>query len=73
MIKFKKHNEGISYLHNFFYRENLLHQKPVDITPKNEGKFPWSKTEDIDKFESEWSLKPVIVKGIFDHSNEIQV
>jgi cytochrome oxidase assembly protein ShyY1 len=48
-----------------------LSQKPVDITPTNaEGKFPWSKVTDLNKFEEDWSLKPVSVKGIFDPMNE---
>ena len=28
---------------------------------------------DLDKFESEWSMKPVAVKGIFDHTREVKV
>lgn len=53
---------------------NLLSQPPVDITPTNlERKFPWSKTDNIDKFENDWSFKLVQVKGVFDHTKEIRV
>ena len=55
-------------------RQKLLSQAPVDITPTNvERKFPWSRGQDIDQFEQEWSMRPVKIKGIFDHLNEIQV
>lgn len=51
-----------------------MSQKPVDITPTNlERKFIWSKAANLDEFEKEWSLKPVTIKGIFDHQKEIQV
>ena len=52
-----------------------MSSQPVDITPPNKGKFIWSEggDENLDKFEQEWSLKPVAVKGVFDHSKEIQI
>lgn len=51
----------------------MLSQEAVDITPTNKGAFPWSKAQNLDKFESDYSFKKVSVKGIFDHSKEIQV
>lgn len=48
--------------------------QPVDITPSNGTKFLWSNPKvTLDDFENEYSLKKVKVKGIFDHSKEIQV
>ncbi len=56
------------------YRKELLQTPPVDITPTNGGgKFPWSKVKDIDQFENDWSFKPVKVKGMFDHTQEIHI
>ena len=55
-------------------REKLLSQEPVDITPPNKGHFAWSEQPDkLDKFENDWAMKPVVVKGIFDHTREVQV
>ena len=54
-------------------RQQILKQAPVDITPANKGKHIWSEAANIDKFESEWSMKPVQVKGIFDHSREMKI
>jgi len=55
------------------YRTSLLAQAAVDITPANKGAFPWSKAQNIDDFENEYSFKKVKVRGIFDHSREVQV
>ena len=55
-------------------REKLLSQEPVDITPPNKGHFAWSEQPDkLDKFENDWAMKPVVVKGIFDYTREVQV
>ena len=55
-------------------RDKLFKSEPVDITPRNRGGFPWSeKGVDMNKFEQEWSMKPVTVKGIFDHTKELKV
>jgi cytochrome oxidase assembly protein ShyY1 len=54
-------------------RTALLAQAPIDITPKNNGSFPWSNSKSLDSFEDEFSFKKVKVRGIFDHTNEIQV
>ena len=55
-------------------RSTLLSQAPTDITPPNKSTQIWgAEGTNIDKFESEWSMKPVSVKGIFDHSREVQV
>lgn len=51
----------------------LTAAQPVDITPQNNGKFAWSKAQNVDQFENEYSLKKVKVRGIFDHNREIQV
>jgi len=37
------------------------------------GKHVWSEEKDLDKFESDWSMKPVAIKGIFDHTREVQI
>ena len=33
----------------------------------------WSDAKNLDQFESEWSFKPVTLKGIFDHQKEFQI
>ena len=53
-------------------RGEVLKSDPVDITPQNKGSFPWA-GKNADSFEQEWSMKPVEVKGVFDHSREIHV
>ena len=53
-------------------RQGLLSQAPTDITPMNKAAQVWN-GENIDNFENDWSMKPVSVKGIFDHSREVQV
>lgn len=53
-------------------RQKALSQDAQDITPKNGGSFPWS-GQDLQKFESEWSMKPVTLRGYLDHSQEIKV
>lgn len=59
---------------SFNYRTSLLAQAAIDITPKNAGNFLWSKPgQDLDQFESDYSFKKVKVRGIFDHTAEIQV
>lgn len=55
------------------YRSTLLGQQAVDITPQNKGAFPWTKASNIDDFENDFSFKKVKVRGIFDHTREIQV
>ena len=49
-----------------------MSKEPVDITPQNGGSHIWS-GKDLDKFEQEWSMKPVTVSGVFDNEKEIQV
>lgn len=41
----------------------------MNITPKNGANFPWT-GKDLNKFESEWSMKPVELNGMMDHSKE---
>ena len=55
------------------FRSSLLAQAAIDITPQNKGNFIWSKAQDIDQFESDYSFKKVKVRGVFDHNKEIQV
>ena len=54
-------------------RKQLLSQEPTDITPANKAAHVWSSEADINKFESDWSMKPVSIKGVFDHTRETQV
>ena len=54
-------------------RTSLLAQAAIDITPLNKGSFAWTKASNIDQFESDYSFKKVKLRGIFDHSKEIQV
>lgn len=55
-------------------RSALLSQQAEDITPANKGQFVWTAEKaDLDKFEADWSMKPVQVRGIFDHTREVQV
>lgn len=49
-----------------------MSKEQVDITPKNGSSFPWT-GQDQNKFESEWSFKPVTLRGFFDHQKEIKV
>ncbi len=51
-------------------RKQLLSQEPTDITPANKAAHVWSSEADINKFESDWSMKPVSIKGVFDHTRE---
>jgi cytochrome oxidase assembly protein ShyY1 len=55
-----------------YYRATALSKPSVDITPKNGGAFPWT-GQDTQKFEQEWSMKPVTVRGFLDHNKEIKV
>ena len=50
----------------------MLKNQAVDITPKNGATFPWS-GQDANKFEQEWSMKPVTIRGYLDHNKEIKV
>jgi cytochrome oxidase assembly protein ShyY1 len=55
-------------------RKQLLSQAPQDITPSNKGQHVWTaEKNNLDSFESNWSLKPVSVKGIFDHTREMKI
>jgi cytochrome oxidase assembly protein ShyY1 len=55
-------------------RSTLLAQAAVDITPQNKAGFPWSAPKvQVDEFENDFSFKKVKVRGVFDHSKEIQV
>ena len=54
-------------------RQKLLTSEPSDITPANKSQNIWSSAASVDKFENEWSMKPVQLRGIFDHKREIQV
>ena len=55
-------------------RQSLLNQSPVDITPANKGSNVWSESKgNLDKFESDWAMKPVTVKGVFDHNREVKI
>ena len=55
-------------------RKQLLSQEPTDITPANKSAHVWSSDKaDLDKFEQEWSMKPVSIKGVFDHNRETKV
>lgn len=53
-------------------RQSLLTKAAQDITPKNGGAFPWAGA-DASKFEQEWSMKPVTLKGYLDHDKELKV
>ena len=53
-------------------RISLLSQEPEDITPMNKGKHVWS-GKDLDQFENDWSMKPVTIRGIFDHEGEMKI
>ena len=53
-------------------RNALLSAEPTDITPANKAAHIWSDNQaNLDKFESDWAMKPVALKGIFDHTKEI--
>jgi cytochrome oxidase assembly protein ShyY1 len=63
----KKHTINVNRLEKFS-------KQPVDITPSNnERRFLWSKSNNLDEFEADFTLKKVKIKGIFDHNKEIQV
>ena len=50
----------------------MLAKAAQDITPRNGGAFPWAGVN-ADKFEAEWSMKPVVLKGFLDHDRETKV
>lgn len=54
-----------------------MNQAPVDITPANKSQMLWTTGEkgagNLDKFEADYSMKPVAVKGVFDHTREVKV
>jgi cytochrome oxidase assembly protein ShyY1 len=58
--------------HEIERRSKALAQKPIDITPKNGASFLWA-GEDAAAFEQKMSMKPVAVRGIYDHGKEIRV
>ena len=59
--------------HEVQRRSSQLTQEPVDITPKNGGQHIWSGVENLSAFEQEWSMKPVTMTGMFDHTQEFAV
>ena len=55
-------------------RAELLDKQATDITPSNKDSFVWSSEgASLDKFEQAWSMKPVKVSGIFDHTRETRI
>lgn len=55
-------------------RAEMLSKQATDITPANKAQFVWSNDSCTpEKFEQAWSMKPVQVSGIFDHTRETQV
>ena len=59
-------------LNLIFCRAQNLSKDAVDITPKNGQAFPWA-GKDVAKFEQEWSMKPVTVKGVLDFNKEFKI
>ncbi|CDW89539.1 surfeit locus protein 1-like [Stylonychia lemnae] len=53
-------------------RHTLLKEQALDITPLNGKNFLWT-GKNVDQFEDEFSFKKIKVRGIFDHTKEIQV
>ena len=51
-------------------RQKNLKNEPEDITPNNKKNHIWT-GKDADQFEQEYSMRPVTISGIFDHSREI--
>jgi len=45
--------------HESARRQTTLKSAVTDITPENKGVFPWTAAQNNDKFEDEWSMKPV--------------
>ena len=43
-----------------------------DVTPRNGEKLPWAKLSD-ERFDSEWSMRPVTLKGYFDSAVSVSV
>lgn len=43
-----------------------------DVTPHNGEKLPWAQLSD-DRFDSDWSMRPVALKGYFDHHGSVNV
>jgi cytochrome oxidase assembly protein ShyY1 len=67
-------HSGVNLNNSKLYRLSNLQAEAVDITPKNAGSYPWTVAKQgIDEFESDYSFKKVKVRGMFDHSKEIQV
>ena len=68
-----QNRRGEEKRHEAKRRAQLLAQDPVDITPPNKGQHIWSESDNLDRFESDWSMKPVSIRGVFDHTREVQV
>lgn len=49
-----------------------LEREAIDITP-TDGKFIWSKTNDLENFEKNWQLKPVVINGHLATNEEVRV
>ena len=72
-INKERATEGKSIQDNsIIFRQSLLTKAAQDITPKNGGSFPWAGVAP-EKFEAEWGMKPVALKGFLDHDKELKV
>jgi len=47
-----------------------LNHAPEDITPKNGGEMPWAGKDTV-KFEQEYNMKPVTLKGYLDIDKQV--
>ena len=47
-----------------------MNNAPEDITPKNGGSFPWTGKDPV-KFENDYNMKPVSLKGYLDISKQV--
>lgn len=49
-----------------------MNHAPEDITPKNGGSLPWTGKDQV-KFEQDYNMKPVTLKGYLDISKQVFV
>lgn len=53
-------------------RLKLMNGEIPDVTPTNGEKLPWALLSD-EKFDNEWNMRPVALKGYFDHFASVSV
>ena len=53
------------------FRDRLLREDPIDITPRD-GRFFFHDLSN-EEIERDWSFKPVRIRGVFNHQAELRI